>query len=213
MHNGFITIDKEKMSKSKGNFFTVRDIRKQYSGEEIRFFLLSGQYRGPIDFSPEHMEQSRAGLARITNCADDLDFTIKNGKEGPMTEEEQAAVAGFDQYRQAFIEAMDDDLNTADGITAVFELVTAINTGLRGGATKAYAEAARKTLQEFADILGILQKQEESGIEADVEALVAERQEARKAKNWARADQIRDELKARGYTLKDTPQGVQIIKD
>ena len=213
MHNGFITIDKEKMSKSKGNFFTVRDIRKQYSGEEIRFFLLSGQYRGPIDFSPEHMEQSRAGLARITNCADDLDFTIKNGKEGPMTEEEQAAVAGFDQYRQAFIEAMDDDLNTADGITAVFELVTAINTGLRGGATKAYAEAARKTLQEFADILGILQKQEESGIEADVEALVAERQEARKAKNWARADQIRDVLKARGYTLKDTPQGVQIIKD
>jgi len=214
MHNGFITVDKEKMSKSKGNFFTVRDIRKQYSGMEIRFFLLQGQYRGPIDFSPEHMEQAKASLERILNCASDIAFMKKNGSEGAMTEEEAAAVGSFDRYRREFCEAMDDDLNTADGISAVFELVTAINTGLRGGATKAYSEEAEKILNELTGVLGIeLAKAEDDGVPAEVQAMVEERQAARKARDFATADRIRDELNAMGYTIKDTPQGVQIIKN
>lgn len=213
MHNGFITNDKEKMSKSKGNFFTVRDIREKYTGVEIRFFLLSGHYRGPIDFSEDHMEQARAGLERITNCRDDLLFTIANGADGDMTEEETAVVKKFDNYRQDFIKAMDDDLNTADGITAIFELVTEINTALRGGASKAFAEAALGMLKELADVISILPEKEEEGVSEEIEALVAERQAARAEKNFARADEIRDQLKAMGITLKDTPQGVQIIKE
>ena len=213
MHNGFITIDKEKMSKSKGNFFTVRDIRKKYTGVEIRFFLLSGHYRGPIDFSEDHMEQARAGLERITNCRDDLLFTGGNGADGEMTQEEADVVKKFDDYRQAFITAMDDDLNTADGITAIFELVTEINTAIRGGASKAFAEAALGALKELADVISILPDKEDEGVSEEVEALIAERQAARAEKNFARADEIRDQLKAMGITLKDTPQGVQIIKD
>lgn len=213
MHNGFITNDKEKMSKSKGNFFTVRDIREKYTGVEIRFFLLSGHYRGPIDFSEDHMEQARAGLERITNCRDDLLFTIANGADGDMTEEETAVVKKFDNYRQDFIEAMDDDLNTADGITAIFELVTEINTALRGGASKAFAEAALGMLKELADVISILPEKKDEGVSEEIEALVAERQAARADKNFARADEIRDQLKAMGITLKDTPQGVQIIKE
>ena len=213
MHNGFITIDREKMSKSKGNFFTVRDIRKQYTGEEIRFFLLEGHYRGPIDFSPEHMEQARAGLARIRNCRSDIGFTIANGADGGMSGEEKSAADGFDKYRKSFIDAMDDDLNTADGISAVFELVTAINTQLRGGATVAFAVEALRVLSELTDVLGILREADDGGVDAGIQALADERQRARADKNWARADEIRDELKAKGYTIKDTPQGVQIIKD
>jgi len=213
MHNGFITTNKEKMSKSKGNFFTVRDIREKYTGVEIRFFLLSGHYRGPIDFSEDHMEQARAGLERITNCRDDLLFTIANGADGNMTEEEASVTRKFDDYRQEFIKAMDDDLNTADGITAIFELVTEINTALRGGASKAFAEAALGMLKELADVIGILPDKEDEGVSEEIEALIAERQAARAEKNFARADEIRDHLQAMGITLKDTPQGVQIIKE
>lgn len=213
MHNGFITIDKEKMSKSKGNFFTVRDIRKQYSGAEIRFFLLSGQYRGPIDFSEDHMEQARAGLERITNCRDDLLFMKENGADGEITPEEKETVEKFGEYREAFIQAMDDDLNTADGITAVFELVTEINTALRGGASKKFADEALGILKELTGVLSILTEPEENDLDEEIEKLVQERQEARANKDFARADAIRDELKARGITLKDTPQGVQIIKE
>ena len=214
MHNGFITIDKEKMSKSKGNFFTVRDIRKDYSGDEIRFFLLSGHYRGPIDFSRDHMDQARASLERIANSVSDIKFMIENGNDGPMTAEEESTIGGLDKYRESFIQAMDDDINTADAISAIFEMVTAINTELRGGATKAFSEAALIKLKELTDVLGILRGEEEGEeIGADIEALVAERQEARAAKNFARADEIRDQLKEMGITLKDTPQGVQIIKE
>ena len=213
MHNAYITMDRTKMSKSKGNFFTVRDIRKKYSGEEIRFFLLSGQYRSPIDFSEDLMKQARASLERMKNCKENLKFLAEQGAEGDMTEEEKAALAGYDTYRQKFIQVMDDDLNTADGISAVFELITAINTAVKGGATKAFALASEKTLMEFCDILGLLQQDEEAGIDPEIQALVDERQEARKAKNFARADEIRDMLKAQGITLKDTPQGVQIIKE
>ena len=214
MHNGFITIDKEKMSKSKGNFFTVRDIRKDYTGEEIRFFLLSGHYRGPIDFSRDHMDQARASLERIVNCHEDIKFMIENGNEGALMETEEATLSNLDGFRDKFVSAMDDDINTADGISAIFEMVTAINTELRGGATKEFAAKAKEKLEELTDVLGLLQEEDdEAGFGAEIEALVAERQEARAQKNFARADEIRDQLKAMGITLKDTPQGVQIIKE
>ena len=212
MHNGFINIGGSKMSKSAGNFFTVRDIRQKYTGEEIRFLLLSGQYRGPIEFSEEMMQQSRSSFNRIKNCLDDIEFMIKTGTDGELSAEEEKSIASFDGFRQEFIKAMDDDLNTADGISAVFELVTEINTMLRGGTSKAYAKAALEIFNELTGVLGII-KAKEISIDEDVEALVEERQQARKNKDFARADEIRDELKARGYTLKDTPQGVQIIKD
>ncbi len=212
MHNGFINIGGSKMSKSAGNFFTVRDIRSKYTGEEIRFLLLSGQYRGPIEFSEEMMQQSRSSFNRIKNCLDDIEFMIKTGTDGKLSAEEEKSVDKFDDFRQAFIKAMDDDLNTADGISAVFELITEINIMLRGGTSKSYAKAALDIFNELTGVLGII-KAKETTIDADVEALVEERQQARKNKDFARADEIRDELKARGYTLKDTPQGVQIIKD
>lgn len=212
MHNGYITIDNEKMSKSKGNFFTVRDILKEYDGEVMRFFLLSGHYRNPINFSDTLMEQAKAGLARMQNAKENLKHLIAN-EDGVMTDAEKEAVAGYDQYRQEFIAAMDDDLNTADAISAIFELITAINTAVKDGASKEFAQKSLDVLMELASVVGLLQKDEETVIDDDVQALVDERQEARKAKNFARADEIRDLLKARGITLKDTPQGVQIIKE
>ncbi len=215
MHNAYITTNKVKMSKSEGNFFTVRDIREKYDGEEIRFFLLSGQYRNPIDFSEELMQQSRNSLTRMRNCKADLEHMKQNGTDGGVTPEEQEALDRFDQYRQKFISAMDDDLNTADGISAVFELITDINTQLKGGASKDFAEHALADLMELCDVLGLLQqsKDEDGGIDPEIQALIDERQAARKSKNFARADEIRDQLKAMGITLKDTPQGVQVIKE
>ena len=213
MHNGYITVDNEKMSKSLGNFFTVRDILEKYDGEVIRFFLLSGHYRNPINFSDELMQQAKNSLARLQNAKENLQFLIEKG-EGEMTDDEKEAYAGYDKFRQQFIDAMDDDLNTADGITAVFELVTAINTAVKDGASKEFAEKSLATLMEFADVLGILQQEKaDGGIGDDIQALVDERQQARKEKNFARADEIRDQLAAMGITLKDTPQGVQIIKE
>ena len=213
MHNGFITIDNEKMSKSKGNFFTVRDILKHYDGEVMRFFLLSGQYRGPINFSDTLMEAAKNGLARMQNAKGNLKHLIENGSDGDMTEAEKASFATLDACRDKFKEKMDDDLNTADAITAVFELVAAVNTQVKDGATKAYAKEALARLQELADVLGILQdKEDDEAIDPEIQALIDERQEARKAKNFARADEIRDILKEKGITLKDTPQGVQIIR-
>lgn len=213
MHNGYITIDNEKMSKSKGNFFTVRDILKEYGGEVIRFFLLSGHYRSPINFSDALMEQAKASLGRMENCKENLVYLSTAGAEGAMTDGEKEQLAAYDKYRQDFIRVMDDDLNTADAISAVFELVTAINTAVKEGATKEFAQKSLETLMEFANVLGLLQGNAEEGVDAEIQKLVDERQEARKAKNFARADEIRDLLKEKGITLKDTPQGVQIIKD
>lgn len=212
MHNGYITIDNEKMSKSKGNFFTVRDILKEYDGEVMRFFLLSGHYRNPINFSDSLMEQAKAGLGRMRNAKENLKHLIANG-EGEMTDAEKEALAGYEKYRQEFIEAMDDDLNTADAISAIFELITAINTAVKDGASKEFAQKSLDTLMELATVVGLLQQDADEAVDDDIQALVDERQEARKAKNFARADEIRDMLKARGITLKDTLQGVQIIRD
>lgn len=213
MHNAYITMNRQKMSKSKGNFFTVRDIRKTYTGEEIRFFLLSGHYRSPIDFGEDLMKQARASLERLHNCKENLLYLTESGKAGDMTASEKEVRDGYETYRNRFIDVMDDDLNTADGISVVFELVTAINSAVRADTTVEFAKKSLKTLMEFADVLGILQTEEDNSVDEEIRKLVDERQQARKEKDFARADEIRDILRERGITLKDTPQGVQIVKE
>ena len=212
MHNGFINIDGEKMSKSAGNFFLLRDVLKEYDGEVLRYFLLSAQYRGPINFSRDLMEAAKAGLERMQNCKSTLKHLISNGAEGGMTAEEKEKLAAYDAHRHKFIDSMDDDLNTADAISAVFELIADINRDVAGGATKAFASEAFKLLDELTAVLGLLRQEKKEEIDDELQKLIDERAAARKAKDWATADRIRDELAARGITLKDTPQGVQIIR-
>lgn len=213
MHNGYINVDGKKMSKSLNNFFTVRDIREKYSGDVIRFFLLSGHYRSPINFSDTLMEQSKQGYDRIATAIETLEFLKENGSDEPMADE-AAIIASMDKFREKFIGVMDDDLNTADGIAAVFELVSEINTAVKDGASKSYAEEALSRIRELTDVLGLFGNEEEDGgLGDDIRALIDERQAARAEKNWARADEIRDQLAAMGITLKDTPQGVQIIRN
>ncbi len=212
MHNGYITIDNEKMSKSKGNFFTVRDILKEYDGEVMRYFLLSGHYRNPINFSDALMEQAKNSLGRMLNAKANLRHLAINGGDH-MTESEKETFGDLSVYKEKFIAAMDDDLNTADAITAVFEMITAINTAVINGASTEFASKCLASLQELCDVLGLLQEENEESVDPELQALVDERQEARKNKDFQRADEIRDILKVKGITLKDTPQGVQIIRE
>ncbi len=213
MHNGYINVDGKKMSKSLNNFFTVRDIREQYSGDVIRFFLLSGHYRSPINFSDTLMEQSKQGHERIATAIETLEFLKTNGSNEAMADE-AAKIASLDKHREKFIEVMDDDLNTADGIAAIFELVSEINLDVKDGASKSFAEEALRRIRELTEVLGLFGgEDEEEGLGDDIQALIDERQAARKEKNWARADEIRDQLAAMGITLKDTPQGVQVIRN
>jgi len=213
MHNGYINVDGKKMSKSLNNFFTVRDIRQNYSGDVIRFFLLSGHYRSPINFSDTLMEQSKQGYERIATAIETLEFLKTNGSDEAMADE-AAKIASLDKHREKFIEVMDDDLNTADGIAAIFELVSEINLDVKDGASKSFAEEALRRIRELTEVLGLFGgEDEEEGLGDDIQALIDERQAARKAKNWARADEIRDQLAAMGITLKDTPQGVQVIRN
>jgi cysteinyl-tRNA synthetase len=220
MHNGYITIDNEKMSKSKGNFFTVRDILREYDGEVIRFFLLSGHYRSPVNFSRELMDQSKNALARMQNAKTNLKHLAESGSSASGTESAAGRLVDETFYRRnllpykdKFIAAMDDDLNTADAISTIFELIKEINTATRDGATKEFAGECLSLLDELTGVLGLLREKEEEsgGVGGEVRKLVDERQEARKAKNFARADEIRDILKAKGITLEDTPQGIRII--
>lgn len=211
MHNGYITIDNEKMSKSKGNFFTVRDILNDYEGEVMRFFLLSGHYRSPINFSRELMEQAKNALTRMQNAKNNLKHLAENSG-GSISEEEKKKYTALLKYKEKFISAMDDDLNTADAISAIFELIKEINTGTKNGATKEFAEECLSLLDELTGILGLLREKDENGnMDAEIQKLVEERQEARKAKNFKRADEIRDLLKERGITLEDTPQGIRVL--
>ncbi|MBP6491356.1 MAG: cysteine--tRNA ligase [Clostridia bacterium] len=214
MHNGYITIDNEKMSKSKGNFFTVRDILNDYDGEVMRFFLLSGHYRSPINFSRELMEQAKNALGRMQNAKNNLKHLAGTGTgTGSILDQEKESFDLLVNYREKFIAAMDDDLNTADAISAIFELIKDINTATKDGATKEFADKCLSLLDELTGVLGLLRDNEESdsGIDDEIQMLVDERQEARKTKNFARADEIRDILKAKGITLEDTPQGIRIV--
>ncbi len=211
MHNGYITINNEKMSKSAGNFFTARDILQEYDGGVVRFFLLSGHYRSPINFSRELMEQAKAGMERIQNARGNLKHLAENGADA-YSDAEREAFASLARYREKFDAAMDDDLNTADAISAIFELVRDCNSAVRDGASKGFAADCLALIDELCKVLGLLpdRESEEDGVPEDVLALVEERQQARKSKNFARADEIRDLLKERGFALEDTPQGIKI---
>ena len=213
MHNGYITIDNEKMSKSKGNFFTVRDIMKDFTGEELRYFLLSGHYRSPINFSRDLMVQSHNALARMHNAVNNLKHLAEHGND-EMTAEEQAAFERIKKYEEKFDAAMDDDLNTADAISVIFEIIRDVNTEVKDGCSKKFAADCLAFIEELAGVLGLLAEAEEKEdeIPADITQLVQERQDARKSKNFARADEIRDILKDRGFAVEDTPQGPKIVK-
>lgn len=213
MHNGYINVDNVKMSKSLGNFKTVREIANVYGYEVIRYFLISSHYRSPINYSLDIIEQCKSALERLYTCRDSLDFAIKNAA-GETKENDAELIAELDKRREQFIAAMDDDLNTADGLAAIFELTKDINTKiLDRDVSKAVCEHAAKLYDELCDVLGILYNRKENTLDGDIEALVEKRQEARKNKDWATADKIRDELKAKGIILKDTPQGVTWTKE
>jgi cysteinyl-tRNA synthetase len=211
MHNGYITIDNEKMSKSKGNFFTVRDILKDYDGEVIRFFLLSGHYRSPINFSRELMEQSKQGLARMINSKNNLHFFLKSSK-GELNKKEKAWLDLMDHCKFKFIEAMDDDLNTADAISAIFELIKEINSNTDENSSKQFVEEELSLLNELTTVLGLLKDKDEEEIDPEIQSLIDERQQARKDKNFKRSDEIRDILKSKGIALEDTQGGIRIVR-
>lgn len=213
MHNGYINVDNVKMSKSLGNFKTVREIANVYGYEVIRYFLISSHYRSPINYSLDIIEQCKSALERLYTCRDSLDFAIKNAAE-ETKENDAELIAELDKRREQFITAMDDDLNTADGLAAIFELTKDINTKiLDHDVSKAVCEHAAKLYDELCNVLGILYNRNENTLDSDIEALVEKRQEVRKNKDWATADKIRDELKAKGIILKDTPQGVTWTKE
>ncbi len=212
LHNGFITVDNEKMSKSAGNFFTVRDIAAHFPYEVIRFFILNGHYRMPINFSDELMKSCQNGLERIKNCKNSLIYYIENAKTVDMTSDEQKQLEEIDKFRVQFETAMDDDFNTADAITAVYELVRFINKSITDEVSKTFAEKELEMFNKLTAVLGLLEKEEEKEEDPDtaiIEELIAKRAEARKNKDFATADAIRDELSSMGITIKDTRQGVQ----
>ena len=209
MHNGYINVDNVKMSKSLGNFFTVRDVAEKYGYEPIRYLLISSQYRSPINYSAEIIEQCSAALNRLYTCRDSIDFELKNAADAAH-DGDDAVIEGFSKYREQFTAAMDDDLNTADAIAAIFELVRDINTNVVGkGSSKKLCEAAIGIFDELTDVLGLVYNRKTEELDDDIEKLIEARTQARKDKNWAEADRIRDELKAKGIVLEDTAQGVK----
>ena len=209
MHNAFLNIDNKKMSKSLGNFFTVREISEKYDLQVLRFFMLSAHYRSPLNFSADLMEASRNGLERIVNAAENLKYLSGNAKTADMSREETEALAKTEEYVKAFEAAMDDDFNTADAIASVFDLVKYCNTTAGEDSSAAYAKGLLEVLERLCNVLGLIVVKETEMLDEDIEALIEERQAARKAKNFARADEIRDELAARGIILEDTREGVK----
>ena len=209
MHNGFLNIDNKKMSKSLGNFFTVRDISEKYDLQVLRFFMLSAHYRSPLNFSAELMEAAGNGLERIRNAVSNLQYLSENASGEDLTEEEQQELSALGVYREKFEEAMDDDFNTADAVSAVFELVKYTNSHVTASNSKAWILRVKKEILGLCDILGIIAEKKEELLDEEIEKLIQERQEARKAKNFARADEIRAQLLEKGITLLDTREGVK----
>ena len=209
LHNAFLNIDNRKMSKSLGNFFTVREISEKYDLQVLRFFMLSAHYRSPLNFSSDLMEAAKSGLDRIITATDNLKFLADNAKTETLTDIEDDALTKTQNYVAAFEKAMDDDFNTADAIAAIFDLVKYANTTANGDSSKAYVTALYELIVKLADVLGIVVEKKEELLDADIEALIQERQAARKERNFARADEIRDELLAKGIILEDTREGVK----
>ncbi len=208
MHNGYINVDNKKMSKSLGNFFTVRDVLKEFDGEVIRFFMLSAHYRSPINFSKDLIEQAKTGLERLYTCINNLEFLKQNSSVGNLNNEVKELCT---KYKLAFCEAMDDDLNTGLAIAALFDFVRDINSRFTSTSVQSIEDIDEciNMLKELGEVLGILQNTETDSIDNEIEELITKRQEARKNKNFALADEIRDNLKAQGIILEDTPNGVK----
>ena len=208
MHNGYINVDNVKMSKSLGNFFTVRDVAEKYGYEPIRYLMISSQYRSPINYSVDIIEQCKASLQRLYTCRNNLDFALENATN-IVPENAEEIKKQLDSRREQFIEAMDDDLNTADGISAVFELVKDINVNVIDSKSAELIKYAIDLFDELTNVLGLVYNRDTGSLDEEIEKLIEARQNARKEKNWAEADRIRDELKAQGIVLEDTPQGVK----
>lgn len=209
MHNGFLNIDNKKMSKSDGNFFTVRDISEKYDLQVLRFFMLSAHYRSPLNFNADLMESAKNGLDRIVTSVMNLNYLLENADDGEMTAEEQMLFKEAEGYITKFDEAMDDDFNTADALSAIFELVKFTNTNVSEQSGKAFVQALKDEIVMLSDICGLIVDKKEEILDSEIEALIQERQNARKAKNFARADEIRDTLAAQGIILEDTREGVK----
>lgn len=209
MHNAFLNIDNHKMSKSAGNFFTVRDISEKYDLQVLRFFMLSAHYRSPLNFSADLMQAAQNGYDRIVTAVDNLNFLLKNAKDREEDEAEKRAREDAKAFVAKFEEAMEDDFNTADAISAIFELVKFVNTNTGAENAKAYLQALKDEILTLTDICGLIVDKKEELLPEDIEALIRERQEARKAKNFARADEIRNELLEKGIVLEDTREGVK----
>ena len=212
MHNGFINVDNQKMSKSLNNFFTVRDIAKEYDLEAVRLFMLSAHYRSPINFSRDQIEAANASLNRLYTARNNLKFQTENGEDRPLNETEKAFTERLKGYEKRFDDAMDDDMNTADALGAIFELVKDANVSVGQGSSREAAKVALASLEAICDVLGILSKKEEE-LPAEIAAMVAERAEARKNKDWAKSDELRDKITKAGYILEDTKQGQKVRKD
>lgn len=209
VHNGYININNEKMSKSLGNFFTVREISEKYDLEIVRFFMLSAHYRNPVNFSDEMLAQAKAGLERLYNAKEKLEFTIENLKEGSLTEGEKNLVSELNSYRDKFINAMEDDLNTADAISAIFELSKFINTNVNENSSLEFAKLCLDEFNELTSVLNIVNKKNDDILDEEIENLIQKRVDAKKNKDYKLADEIRQELLERGIILEDTRQGTK----
>ena len=209
MHNAFLNIDNRKMSKSAGNFFTVRDISEKYDLQVLRFFMLSAHYRSPLNFSGELMEAAQNGYDRIVTSVSNLNYLIENASSDKMSGEEQELLNGAKGFVASFDEAMDDDFNTADAIAAIFELVKFVNVNAKEGCSREFLNALKEEIILLSDICGLMVERKQEMLDADIEALIGERQAARKAKDFKRADEIRNTLLAKGIILEDTREGVK----
>ena len=209
MHNAFLNIDNHKMSKSAGNFFTVREITEKYDPQVLRFLMLSAHYRSPLNFSDELMASAKNGYERIVNCVSSLDYLIGKASDGDMSDDESGKIKEADKFRAQFEEKMDDDFNTADAITAIFDLVKYTNLNTDDSSSKKYLETIKKEIVTLSDVLGLIVEKQEESVDADIDKLIEDRQAARKNKDFAKADQIRDDLLKQGIILEDTKEGVK----